>query len=184
MFLCVAYGVNFPRKKFFDSTDNTKPLYYSAHPKYLAETILPPPPLRVSAESVQRMHQDRCRCIQVHTLRLPTLSRPCLCFWTLPYSEYIYYIIAYKKSQAPERSQCLTRDLSMIHLKGRCFMPPSAGLSNFNGRPPRLLPLSLLQKFCFREPLRKTLTDSFFGYLSYFSGTQVHTEPAMCLTHM
>ena len=39
------------------------------------------------------------------------------------------------------------------------------------------------QSFCFRETLRKTLTDSFFGYLSYFLGTQVHTEPAVCLTH-
>ena len=51
-----------------------------------------------------------------------------------------------------------------------------------NGGQPRLPPLSL-HRFCFREPLRKTLTDFFFGYLSYFLGTQVHTEPAVCLTH-
>ena len=49
-------------------------------------------------------------------------------------------------------------------------MPPSAGLSNFNGRPPRLPPLSLLQKFCFREPLRKTLTVFFTVTFRIFWG--------------
>ena len=125
----MAYGVKISQKKFFDSTAITTSLYCPACPKYLAEIILPLPTLCECRECAEYAP----RSVQMHTgaysATLPTLPRPCLCFWTLPYSEYIYYIIAYKKSQAPERSQCLTRDLRMIHLKGRCFMPPSAGLS-------------------------------------------------------
>ena len=51
-----------------------------------------PPPLRVSAESVQSMHQDRCRCIQVHTLRLcpPFPVRACA-FGLYLILLYLYY---------------------------------------------------------------------------------------------
>ena len=55
----------FYRKNFLDLTAIATSLYSPAYPKYLAETILPPTPY---SESVQRTHQDRCRCIQVHPL--------------------------------------------------------------------------------------------------------------------
>jgi len=66
-------------------------LYCPAYPKYLAETILPPTPL------LRECAEDAPRSVQMHTgassAYVPTLSRPCLCFWTLPYS-VVFSIIA------------------------------------------------------------------------------------------
>ena len=72
------------------------PLYCHAHPKYLAETILPPPP--PTPCECRECAEDAPRSVQMHTgassAYVPTLSRPCLCFWTLPYS-VVFSIIAY-----------------------------------------------------------------------------------------
>ena len=70
------------------------PLYCHAHPKYLAETILPPP----TPCECRECAEDAPRSVQMHTgassAYVPTLSRPCLCFWTLPYS-VVFSIITY-----------------------------------------------------------------------------------------
>ena len=58
-----------------------------------------PPPLYVSAESVQRTHQDRCRCIQVHPLLMcpPFPVRACA-FGLYLILFYLLYHSIYKKS--------------------------------------------------------------------------------------
>lgn len=96
-----------------------------------------PPPLYMSAESVQSMHQDRCRCIQVHTLRLCPPLPVHACAFGLTLFCCIYYIIAYKKV----KHQCVpmldsNRDLIMnnkLHFKGRCFKATVCWASNFRG---------------------------------------------------
>ena len=69
-------------------------LYCPAYPKYLAETILPPP----TPCECRECAEDAPRSVQMHTgassAYVPTLSRPCLCFWTLPYS-VVFSIIAW-----------------------------------------------------------------------------------------
>ena len=128
-----------------------------------------PPPLRVSAESVQSMHQDRCRCIQVHTLRLCPPLPVHACAFGLTLFCCIYYIIAYKKSQAPVRTDAwLKREMIMnFTLRADVLKPPSAGLViSEDSQALSHLHLYCLtgdnksqeQSFCFRETLRKTLT--------------------------
>ena len=79
-----------------------------------------PPPLYVSAESVQSMHQDRCRCIQVHTLRLcpPFPVRACafglyLILLYLYYNTVILIVKCIPQSQTPVRTSVWLRDLTM-----------------------------------------------------------------------
>ena len=205
----------FYRKIFFDSTAIATSLYSPAYPKYLAETILPPP----TPCECRECAEDAPRSVQMHTgassAYVPTLSRPCLCFWTLPYS-VVFSIIAWffhlssgrkfrpvhiaiprtgvEPTWGLNRTYAVFSRLSsevislvqpLTHIQheeaSRGLSGPLLSSVSFshmkeqksrknNGGQPRLPPLSL-HRFCFREPLRKTLTDSFFGYLSYFSGT-------------
>ena len=79
------------------------PLYCHAHPKYLAETILPPPTPCECRECAEYAP----RSVQMHTgaysaMCPPLPVRACASGLTLFY--FIYYIIAYKKSQAPVRT--------------------------------------------------------------------------------
>ena len=84
----------FYRKIFLNWTVITTSLYCPAYPKYLAETILPPP----TPCECRECAEDAPRSVQMHTgassAYVPTLSRPCLCFWTLPYS-VVFSIIAW-----------------------------------------------------------------------------------------
>lgn len=115
-------GVKNTRKKFFDSTAITTSLYCPAHPKYHAETILPPTPY---SESVQSMHQDRCRCIQVHTLRLcpPFPVRACAfgLYLILLYLYYnmFFYIVKY-----------IQRTPRYCYLRALRFFPKNLSYSN------------------------------------------------------
>ena len=90
----------FYRKIFFDSTAIATSLYSPAYPKYLAETILPPP----TPCECRECAEDAPRSVQMYTGAYSAIAHPSpsvlvLLDSTLFY--FIYYIIAYKKSQAP-----------------------------------------------------------------------------------
>ena len=208
----VAYGVKISQKKIFDSTAITTSLYCPAYPKYLAETILPPPTLCECRECAE----DAPRSVQMHTgassAYVPTLSRPCLCFWTLPYS-VVFSIIAWffylssilstysnpqdrsrtdlgsqphvcslfsfvfrgDKSRPTADCQSSTRGRgqedyqALSYLQFHSLTWKNKSQEKNNGGQPRLPPLSL-HRFCFREPLRKTLTAFFTVTFRIFRG--------------
>ena len=140
---------------------------------------------------------------------VPTLSRPCLCFWTLPYS-VVFSIIAWffhmsstysnpqdrsrtdlgsqphvcslfsfvfrgDKSRPTADCQSSTRGRgqedyqALSYLQFHSLIWKNKSQEKSNGGPPRLPPLSL-HRFCFREPLRKTLTAFFTATFRIFSG--------------
>ena len=90
---CGLWGKNFSEKNFrFDRYNDLVVL--SSVPQVSCRNYIAPPTLCECRECAE----DAPRSVQMHTgassAYVPTLSRPCLCFWTLPYS-VVFSIITY-----------------------------------------------------------------------------------------
>ena len=134
----------------------------------------------------------------MHTLRLPTLPRPCLCFWTLPYSvvfsiiTWFFYLSSILSTYSNPQDRSRTDLGSQPHVcslfsfvfRGDKSRPTVDCQSSTRGRGREdyqalsyLQSYSLIwknksqeQSFCFRETLRKTLTAFFTATFRIFRG--------------
>ena len=165
-------------------------------PSILPKLYCPPPPY---SESVQRTHQDRCRCIQVHPLLMcpPFPVRACafglyliqlyLVYYSMFFS-FVKHVSTYSNPQDRSRtdlgSQPHVCSLFSFVFRGDKSRPTADCQSSARGRGQEdYQSLSYLQfhslirknksqeqSFCFRETLRKTLTVSFTVTFRIFLG--------------